>query len=428
LIIGGGIAGPVTALALAKAGIEATVYEAHASAADGVGAMLSLAPNGLAALEIVGADKAVRAIGQPVPAVVMADGTGRQLAEFGGFPGLPATLAMSRADLFRALADHATAGGVPIEYGKRLLGVEETPEAVVATFGDGTTATADVLIGADGIRSTVRTLIDPDAPGPEYGGVLSFGGYATGSGVQATAGTMYFAFGRTFIGYWRLPDDRICWFASLPRADALTSAEVARVDRADWLAQLRELYTGHVPGETLLGRTDPEDLMVVGPMERMPSLPHWSRGRMVLVGDAAHAPSSSSGQGASLAVESAIELARCLRDLPTPSAAFAAYERLRRGRVEMIGGDAAAKNKAKAGQAGDKPVMPTPEQMFAPVHRHRIDWYETVTADPGNRGWPKVGRRRPGTSDAPRATPARGASAVRRTREDGGPRAAWQPR
>lgn len=381
LIIGGGITGPVTALALAKAGIQATVCESHQAAADGVGSMLSLAPNGLDALRIIGADKAVEAVGQPVPGVVMADGGGNRLAEFGGFPGLPATLGLARADLFRALADHAVAGGVRIEYGKRLVAVDETPGGVTATFDDGTTATADVLIGADGIRSTVRTLIDPDAPGPEYGGVLSFGGYAVGSGVSAEPGVMYFAFGRTFIGYWRLPDDRICWFASLPRTEPLSHAEVSRIPAADWLAELRDRYAGHVPGEALLAHSDPRELMATGPMERMPSVPRWHRGRMVLVGDSAHAPSSSSGQGASLAIESAIELARCLRDLPTPGAAFATYEQLRRARVEMIGAGAAAKNKAKAGQAGDKPAMPTPEQMFAPVHRHHIDWDETVVAD-----------------------------------------------
>ncbi|KUJ65129.1 monooxygenase [Streptomyces albus subsp. albus] len=380
LVIGGGIAGPVTALALAKAGIRATVHEARATAADGVGAMLSLAPNGLDALRTIGAYDAVRAVGQPVPGVVMADGSGNRLAGFAGFPDLPATLAMNRADLFRALADRATAQGVPIAYGKRLVAAVETPAGTTATFADGTTATADILIGADGIRSTVRTLIDPDAPGPEYGGVLSFGGRSGGSAVRAEPGTMHFAFGRAFIGYWRLPDDDVFWFASLPRTAPLTSAEVARVPAADWLARLRDLYVGHVPGEALLARTDPGTLMAVGPMERMPSLPHWHRGRMVLVGDSAHAPSSSSGQGASLTIESALELARCLRDLPTPEAAFGAYERLRRARVEMIGAGAAAVNKVKAGQAGDTPAMPTPEQMFTPVHRHRIDWHETVAA------------------------------------------------
>ncbi|MGV9778523.1 FAD-dependent oxidoreductase [Streptosporangium sp. NPDC003464] len=380
LVIGGGVAGPVTALALARAGITATVFEAHPTAADGVGAMLSLAPNGRNALGVVGADEAVAKIGQPVPGVVMADATGRRLADFHGFPGLPPTLAMARADLFRALADHTVAQGVEIQYGKRLVGAVQGPDGVTATFADGTTASADVLVGADGIRSTVRTLIDPGAPGPVYGGVLSFGGIAPGDDVEAEPGTMYFAFGRAFLGYWALPDGRIVWFGSLPSEEPLTSALVRAVPAAEWLERLRALYAGHVPGQTLLTRTAPEDLMAVGPMEAMPDVPTWHRGRMVLVGDAAHAPSSSSGQGASLSAESAVELARCLRDLPTPEEAFAAYERLRRPRVSMIAGDAAAKNKAKAGKAGDRPAMPAPEQMFAPVHHHRIDWDARVTA------------------------------------------------
>jgi 2-polyprenyl-6-methoxyphenol hydroxylase-like FAD-dependent oxidoreductase len=86
LVVGGGIAGPVTALALTKAGIQATVFEAHPAAADGVGAMLSLAPNGLDALQTIGAAKAVQAIGQPVPRVVIADGSGTQLATFRRLP------------------------------------------------------------------------------------------------------------------------------------------------------------------------------------------------------------------------------------------------------------------------------------------------------------------------------------------------------
>jgi 2-polyprenyl-6-methoxyphenol hydroxylase-like FAD-dependent oxidoreductase len=383
LVIGAGIAGPVTALALAEAGIEATVYEAHAGER-GTGAMLSLAPNGLDALRIIGAGRAVEAVGHSVPGVVMADGSGNELAEFPGFPDLPPTLAMSRADLVRALADHAAARGIPTEYGKKLVGAEEGSNGVRASFADGTSATADLLIGADGIRSTVRSIIDPDAPGPEYQGILSFGGFAPGTACRAESGKMYFAFGRTFVGYWRLPDDRICWFAGLPRTDPLTAAEVARTPAAAWLAELRAAYVGHVPGEALLAQADSESLMAVGPMERMPSVPHWYRGSMVLVGDSAHAPSSSSGQGASLAIESAVELARCLRDLPTPDAAFAAYDDLRRDRVEMIGGAAGETNKAKAGKTDAAHVMPSPEQMFAPVHRHHIDWHEPVTSRHGS--------------------------------------------
>ena len=380
LVIGGGIAGPVTTMALAKAGIKATVYEAHLHAADGVGATLSLAPNGVAALRVIGAEQAVRVVGQPVPGVVMADGAGNRLATFDGFPDLPATLAMPRADLFRAIAEYGTATGITLEYGKQLVGVHNRNGAVTATFADRSTATADILIGADGIHSTVRTLIDPHAPAAEYDGVLGFGGYAVDSPVVADPGRMYFAFGRAFIGYWRLPDGRICWFASLPSDTPLSTAEVAAVAASNWLARLRGHYAGHVPGETLLSHTDPATLMMTGPMLRMPSVPHWHRGRLVLVGDSAHAPSSSSGQGASQAIESAVELARCLRDLPTHTAAFTAYETLRRPRVEMIGGNAAVINRAKAGQAGEKPAMPTPEQMFSPVHRYHIDWDATVSS------------------------------------------------
>ncbi|MER6839911.1 FAD-dependent monooxygenase [Streptomyces platensis] len=381
LVIGGGVAGPVTALALRRAGIAATVHEAYPSAADGVGAWLGLAPNGQAALATVGADAAVTALGQPVPGMVMADGLGNQLTGFGGFPELPATLTLPRDRLYRALTDHAVAAGIRFAYGKRLVAAEETPGGVTAHFADGTTATADILIGADGIRSTVRTVIDPHAPDPEYGGVLSFGGYATvGSETGVEPGTMYFAFGRAFMGYWQGPDGRLIWFAGLPTDNPPSPADLARVPGAEWLSRLRDLYAGHVPGERLLRHTGPEDLMVVGRMERMPSVPHWYRGRMVLVGDSVHAPSSSSGQGASLAIESAVELARCLRDLPSPGEAFAAYEALRRRRVEAIGRNAAAVNKVKSGKS-DAPATSFPglAESLRPVHFHRIEWEAEVT-------------------------------------------------
>ncbi|GGU73457.1 FAD-dependent oxidoreductase [Streptomyces albospinus] len=381
LVIGGGVAGPVTALALRRAGIEATVFEAYPAAADGVGAWLGLAPNGQEALRTIGADAALHAMGEPTPAMVMADGAGSHLASFDGFAELPATLVLTRAQLFRALTDHAASEGIPFAYGKRLVTAEETPDGVTAHFADGTSATADILIGADGIRSTVRSVIDPGAPAPEYGGVLSFGGYAAPDcGVDAAPGTMYFAFGRAFIGYWQDRDRGLIWFAGLPTDTPQTPAEVAQTPAADWLARLRDLYADHFPGKQLLHHTGPEHLMAVGPMERMPSVPHWHRGRMVLVGDAVHAPSSSSGQGASLAIESAVELARCLRDLPTPTEAFAAYEALRRPRVEMIGLHAAAANKVKAGKAQAGPTFPDPEEMLRPLHFHRIDWAEPVTA------------------------------------------------
>jgi 2-polyprenyl-6-methoxyphenol hydroxylase-like FAD-dependent oxidoreductase len=394
LIIGGGIAGPVAGLALRKAGIESTVYEAYETTADGTGGVLNVAPNGLGALRIIGADEAVRTIGQPTQRMVIADGSGKRLkplAEFAGLPGLPPSQTMRRSELYRVLHDHAVAQGIRIEYGKRLVGVDDTPAGITARFADGSTASGDVLIGADGIRSTVRTLMDPDAPGPEYVGLVSFAGFAADSGVPGQPDAMYFVYGkRAFLGYGLL-EGRMGWFSNLPRKEPMTLTEARKVPAADWLRLLREVYADDVPGRDLLQHTSADQLLVFGPMEIMPTVPRWHRGRMVLVGDSAHAPSPSSGQGASLAAESAIQLARCLRDLPDVPTAFAAYERLRRPRVQKIAARAAKVNNSKAPGRVTKALMGllmpiamktflTPEKMLGPEHGYRIDWDEKVTA------------------------------------------------
>ncbi|HTE62329.1 MAG TPA: FAD-dependent monooxygenase [Solirubrobacteraceae bacterium] len=389
LVIGGGIAGPVAAMALRKAGIEPTVYEAYATPADGVGGMLTVAPNGLDALRIFGADEAVRAVGQPIEHMVMADGRGKRIGAIPGLAGLPPSQALWRSDLYRALHDHAVAQGVRMEYGKRLVAVDDTPAGITAQFADGSSASGDVLVGADGIRSTVRTLIDPDAPGPEHVPLLNFGA-AADIAVPADPDATYFVFGkRGFLGYWVQPDGRTAWFGNLPHETPMTTAQAQEVPAADWLRRLREVYADDVPGRDLLEHTSADRLIVLGSIEIMPKLPRWHRGRMVLVGDAAHAPSPSSGQGASLATESAVQLARCLRDLPDVPSAFAAYERLRRPRVEKVAARAAKTNNSKSfGPVATtlmRLLMPVamrtflrPERTLGPEQRYRIAWDEVV--------------------------------------------------
>jgi 2-polyprenyl-6-methoxyphenol hydroxylase-like FAD-dependent oxidoreductase len=391
LVVGAGIAGPVTALALRKAGIEATVYEAYETTADGIGGTLTIAPNGLDALRIVGADEAVRAVGLPMDRTVMADGRGKRLGEVPGLPGLPPSQALWRGDLYRALHDYAAAQGVRVVHGKRLVGVEDTPDAITARFADGTSAVGDILVGADGVHSTVRRLIDPAAPGPDHVPLLNFGG-AADIAVPAPPGAMSFVFGRrAFLGYWPEPDGRTAWFGNLPHDRVMTAAEARAVPADEWLGRLGDAYADDVPGRDLVAHTRPERLFPLGSIEIMPAAPRWHRGRMVLVGDAAHVPSPSSGQGASLAAESAVQLARCLRDLPDVERAFGAYERLRRPRVERVAARAARTNSSK----GLGPVartlmglfMPvalrtflTPERMLGPEQRHHIDWDAVVTA------------------------------------------------
>jgi 2-polyprenyl-6-methoxyphenol hydroxylase-like FAD-dependent oxidoreductase len=390
LVIGGGVAGPVAAMALRKAGIEATVYEAYPSTADGIGGSLAIAPNGLAALEIVGAREAVERNGIPIPRTVMS--FGRKEVELPRLDGLPPMRLVQRAELHRALYDVAVAGGVTFEHGMRLESVEDSADGVTARFTDGTVATADVLIGADGVNSTVRRLIDADAPGPGYTGMLGFEAIVDRP-VPRETGVMHFTYGkRAYYLYWRRPDGTTHFGANLPQERPMSLTEARAVPVTEWLRRLRDAYGDDDPGGDLVRHIGPDELTVTGSLHIMPSVPHWHRGRLVVVGDAVHAPSNSSGQGASLAIESAIELARCLRDLPDAPPAFAAYERLRRSRVEGIAANAAKVNHTKAPGALARVAMPLmmrvmlhtamrPEKLFGPIQRYRIDWPARVSAD-----------------------------------------------
>lgn len=383
IIIGGGIAGPVTAIALQQAGIEAAVYEAYPQSSNGLGGGMSIAPNGLDALDVIGVGDMVRPAGQDMTGIVMQDWKGRRLGEFGNPPGVPPMQFFYRSDLQSALETAARQRGIRIEYGKRLVKVTETPQGVTAHFTDGTQATADILIGADGIRSTVRSLIAPDAPEPRYAGLISFGARVDEAGLPSTGGKMLMSFGkRAFFGYQVLGSAAI-WFVNLPHAEPMTTAQARETAPEQWLPLLTEQFAADgTPAAELISRTNPADLLIVGPMENMPRVPVWSKGRMVLVGDSAHAPSSSSGQGASLAIESAVQLARCLRDLPYDQA-FAAYEAERRPRVERIIRETTHKNSAKAAGPVGRFInawalriftsLAKPERM-AWMFDYRIDW------------------------------------------------------
>jgi FAD-dependent urate hydroxylase len=384
LVVGGGIAGPAAAMALRQAGIDAAVYEAYGNTADGVGGALSIAPNGLNALAVIGADDAVRRIGTPVTGMVLQSWTGRRLGELRTPPGLPPMQLVWRADLYRALYEEAARRGIRIVHRKRLAHAQDTGAGVTARFTDGTVASADILIGADGIRSTVRSLIDPAAPRPRYAGLLGFGARLSHTRQAATLGRMHLVFGkRAFFGYQVHDDASGGWFANLPRREPMTPADARAFGPDRWIRVLREAFAeDRIRALGLLAETDPDELVVTGALEDIPSVPAWSSGRMVLVGDAAHATSPSSGQGASLAVESAVELARCLRDLPHQQA-FAAYERLRRDRVERIVALAARTNSDTAagpvGRVVRDLVMPLAMKLAKPGRMawqfdHRIDW------------------------------------------------------
>jgi 2-polyprenyl-6-methoxyphenol hydroxylase-like FAD-dependent oxidoreductase len=302
------------------------------------------------------------------------------VGKFDGLPELPASLLLRRDRLYRALLDETLRRGITVEFGKRLVSIEDSADKVVAHFDDGSSAVGEVVVGADGIRSAVRSTLDSSAPGPRFAGLLGLGGWIRNPGLPVTGGYQHFAFGkRAFFGYF-IGEEEILWFSNVPAASA---AEAETASSEHWLATLRERHADDIPARDLIALLTPGDVARPGPLEDIPTVRTWHRGRVVLVGDAAHPTSPSSGQGASQAIESALELARCLRDGPTVPEAFAAYESARREWVERIIARAAKINNDKAAGPAARvlrdllmPVMMktvmTPEKLFGAVHRHRI--------------------------------------------------------
>jgi FAD-dependent urate hydroxylase len=390
LIIGGGVCGPVTAMALQRAGVEPVMFEARALDGAEGGSYLSVASNGLDALRAIGVDRAVAEHGFPTGATVMFSGAGKRLGRVpissARDPGL-ATRTIKRAHLQQALYQEAKQRGVRFEPGKRLVDAKRTAAGVRAEFSDGSSAIGDIVIGCDGIHSKVRTLIDPMAPKPRYVGLLNFGGYTPDISI-GEPGAWHMVFGtRAFFGY--VPDDRggTVWFANVPRA-ATTQVERDHTSPDEWKTWLLEWFAkDRGPMERLIATGE---LQLAGDNTHdLPTVPVWHRDAMVIIGDAAHAPSPSSGQGASMAIEDGVVLAQCLRDIHGIDRALARFERLRRGRVERIVAHGARSSSSKAaGPIGrwlrDR-MMPLlfryfiTERSMAWIHTHHVDWDTPVT-------------------------------------------------
>lgn len=390
LVIGGGVAGSTTALALKKAGIAGTIYEARSEGGDTAGIMLTLGSNGIDALSAIEADDPVRDLGFRTDSIGLRTHTGMALGRSTlgtSTPGRPASRTMRRADLNAALLQHAVDGGVPVERGRRLVSVEERPDKVVATFDDGGTTEADVLVGADGVHSVVRRMIDQSAPSPRFSGLVTTGGYARGVPVAIEPGTYEMIFGRRgFFGFALPPDDEsVWWFVNLPRRREPARGELAAVTTDQWRKRFAEVFADDSgPALDLIAATG--DFAPMTPIHTVPPLRRWHTDRMVIVGDAAHAPSPTSGQGASLAIEDAVVLARALRDESRVDAAFTAFASARRPRVEKIVKAAARVNNNKAagpvGRILRDALLPSILRATAnsnatrEVYDHHLEWDE----------------------------------------------------
>jgi FAD-dependent urate hydroxylase len=232
--------------------------------------------------------------------------------------------------------------------------------------------------------------MSPDTPAPSYTGLLNVGGVVQGSGLRPTTNTMHMVWGRrAFFGYTVRPDGEAWWFANVGRAREPERGELASVPAEEWRRQLRELFAGDLPFITRLIERTRE--IGATPIHDMPSLPSWHDGRAVLLGDAAHAVSPSAGQGASMAIEDAIVLAKCIRDVADVESALARYERYRRPRAERIVATGRRRGTYKALESRAAVrlrdfLMPIAFRFFATekrmswIYDYRVSWHTPVTA------------------------------------------------
>ncbi len=348
VVAGGGIAGLATAVALLRVGWRVVVLE-RAPEFGEVGAGVAITVNGMAGLDALGVADAVRAAGRRIRSAGFQDSGGRWLVRM---PDLPAerepTLwlsAVHRQRLHAALLDAVprdAAGRARLITGATVTGVEPGepggPRARVSyrTGPDGHVIDADLVVAADGLRSTVRAALFPDVL-PRYGGATSWRAV-----IEDTGGI-----GDTFVAAWgpgaefgalRISETQVYWYGYV------TQAEGTSFD--DELAAARARFAGWAPWVTgALAATTPDQLIRHDVYHLPDGVRRYVRGRVVLAGDAAHAMLPTSGQGVSTAVEDAVTIGRLIAAPVLRGAslgpALAAYDAARRPRCRRIARQAA---------------------------------------------------------------------------------------
>ncbi|GAA0392640.1 monooxygenase [Acrocarpospora corrugata] len=325
-VVGAGIGGLAAAAAFQRKGWEVTVLE-RAPSIEPVGSGLAMAPNALRALDTIDVGDQVRKLAamQGSAGIRRADGRwlSRTSAETANARYGDPTVLLRRSSLVELLAGRLTEGTIRLN--TSVSSITETADRPVVTTADGDELPADLVVAADGIHSATRARLFPDHPGPVYAGVTSWRLLATGSGL--TTSESWGSPGLVF-GVMPLVDDQVYCYATA-RVPAGRQAEDGE------LAELVRLFgTWHDPIPKLLAEADPAKVLRHDIYSLEQPLPAFHRGRIALLGDAAHAMTPNLGQGACQAIEDAIVLAH-LAD-PAHPESLEAYSATRLPRTTPI--------------------------------------------------------------------------------------------
>ncbi len=330
-VIGGGVAGLAAALALARAGFEVTVYE-QTPAITEFGAGLQISPNGAAVLGHLGLTEVLDEAATRAQAVSLIDGpNGRPVAHFDVSQGVAGRgyYFLRRADLVSMLSTAAKDAGARLNFGQRVVGVEAQKHEARLIFDTGESSAHPLVIAADGVHSVARGSLGLGRD-PVFSGQVAWRALVPLDRPPDPVVRVHMGPGRHLVHY--------------PLAGGKLMNIVGVESRAEWAAdgwsipddpaRLRTAFSDFaLPVRDLLGGV--EDVHLWG-LHLYPVLERWSKGPVVLIGDAAHPTLPFMAQGANLALEDAGVLARLLTDCADINSAFERFEKIRKTRVTRI--------------------------------------------------------------------------------------------
>jgi 2-polyprenyl-6-methoxyphenol hydroxylase-like FAD-dependent oxidoreductase len=325
IVVGGGIGGLSATIALRRAGIQAEVYE-RAPELREVGAGISLWPNATRQLRRWGLLDDVLRRGFRFSAGEMRDARGTVLTRM-HLPSADApSVLIHRADLHAVLADALPPWAV--RTGAEFAGLRASADGVEADFGEAGTVEGPFLVGADGLWSAVRQGVLGDGA-PVYRGYPVWRGVAPAGAAEWTSLTETLGRGLRF-GTVPIGGARVAWWATANEAEDADDAPEGRKAKL-----LRLFGDWHRPIPLLIEATPEDEILKNGTYDR-PPVRRWGRGRVTLLGDAAHPTTPNLGQGGCMAIEDAAVLARCLTETDDVPAALRAFEARRFRRTAWI--------------------------------------------------------------------------------------------